>query len=76
MKYFVIPNTRDGCDSPTQPVPVELAQVGEHIQQWLGRFKRQGYFSNCKQERIPLGAISFRVEPAFSHQPRTTKATV
>jgi hypothetical protein len=67
VRYFVFPDSRDGCDIPTQPEPVELENVGAHIAIWLDRFHQQGYFSNARQERIPLDRLSFRLEPEDSH---------
>jgi hypothetical protein len=75
VKYFVVPNLQDGTDLPTQPVPMDLDTVGKHIRIWLeARLKHNGgYVSNCRMERMPVGAISFRVVPetAFNlHQSR------
>lgn len=63
MKYYVIPESRDGCALPTTPDPMPLCDVGTHLDLWLHRFDLQGYFSNCRQERIPLHELSFRVVP-------------
>jgi hypothetical protein len=63
MKYYVIPESLDGCTQPTTPEPIPLEVVSSHITVWLDRFHLQGYFSNCRQERIPLNELSFRVVP-------------
>ena len=67
MKYYAIPETRDGCELPTTPEPMLLEEIGAHLAVWLDRFRLQGYYSNCKQERIPLDGISFRIQPEDSH---------
>jgi hypothetical protein len=63
MKYFVFPDTQDGCQIATRPWPVELRHVGQHIAAWKSRFARQGYFSNCKKQRLSLDAMQFRIVP-------------
>ncbi len=62
-KYLVFPNTADDVHLPTRPEPMPLSEVGIHISAWLMRYEKQGYFSNCNQQRIPLAAISFTIEP-------------
>ena len=84
MKYFVIPETLDGCEIPTIPEPVELKDIPSHLKWWLSRFSHQGYFSNCKLQRIPLHELGFRLQPEFNvvereeppREPRSTRATV
>jgi hypothetical protein len=66
VKYFVIPNSLDGCEIPTVPEPIELELIASHLKWWLQRFVVQGYFSNCKQERIPLYELEFRLQPEFN----------
>jgi hypothetical protein len=63
MKYHAIPETFDGCEMPTAPEPMELEELGKHLAQWLKRYEHQGYFSNCRQERIPLDEIGFTILP-------------
>jgi hypothetical protein len=55
-----MPTTGDGLH--TQPYPVALAEVGEHIKNWLGRFEHQGYYSGIGC-RIALNEIGFKLEP-------------
>lgn len=59
-RYFVMPQTGDGLH--TQPYPVALEEVGQHIKSWLGRFAHQGYYSGIGC-RIALHEIGFRLEP-------------
>lgn len=61
--YFVIPETMDGCELPTQPEPIPLEQVGKHLSEWLARYQVQGYYSNARMERIGLDEITFSVVP-------------
>ena len=64
MKYLVYPITGDDCDDiPTWPEPMPLAKVSEHIEQWLSRYKAQGYYRNAKCQRVELDSIAFRIEP-------------
>jgi hypothetical protein len=64
MKYYVIAETRDDCELPTTPEPMELELIGQHIAEFLAMRRAQGFFLNCRQERIPLGTLCFRVVPA------------
>lgn len=63
MKYFVIPETRDGCDMPTWSEPLPLDQISAHIEEWIKRYERQGYYSNCNHERLVLDEMTFRLVP-------------
>jgi hypothetical protein len=64
MNYFVIPNTGvDHYDLPTTPEPMPLERISGHLLQWLGRYRQQGYYSNVRQERIPLDSITFQIVP-------------
>lgn len=63
MKYYVLIESRDDCDLPTTPEPMHLSQIGEHLARTVGMYERQGYFSNCRQERIPIAALTFRIVP-------------
>lgn len=63
MKVYVYPLAGDGIDNiATQPEPVELLEVGQHIESFLGRYKHQGYFFNANMQRVPLREIKFRLE--------------
>lgn len=64
-RYYVIPQSLDGCDLPTTPEPMELRNVGAHIDRWLRTFELKGqpYFSNCRQEHIPLDELEFKLAP-------------
>jgi hypothetical protein len=64
MKYYVIAETRDDCELPTTPQPMDLESVGQHIAEFLAMRRPQGFFLNCRQERIPLDMLGFRVVPA------------
>jgi hypothetical protein len=59
-RYFVKPQTGDGLH--TQPYPVALAEVGEHIKNWLGQYEAQGYYSGVGY-RLALDKIGFALEP-------------
>jgi hypothetical protein len=61
--YYVIPDAGDNCPVQINCEPVPLSQVSDVMVEFLGRYERQGYFSNCKQERIPLDQLKFTVEP-------------
>jgi hypothetical protein len=63
VKYYVKIESRDGVDMPTTPEPMELGQVGKHITNLLVLYGAQGYFSNCRAERIPVGELEFRIVP-------------
>jgi hypothetical protein len=63
MKYYVVPESRDNCAMPTMPDAVPVQHIGTHIEWWLARFQQQGYYSNARQQRIPLGQLSFRLVP-------------
>jgi hypothetical protein len=63
MKYHIIPDSRDGCTQAIAPEPVPLTKVGAHIARWKAQYDRQGYFSNCRQERLPLDRMEFRLVP-------------
>ena len=65
MKVYVYPLAGDGIDNiATQPDPVELATVGQHIERWLDLYRRQGYYFNANMERVPLGEVRFKLEIA------------
>ncbi len=64
MKFWVVPDTGDGNTLATVPEPISLEDVGAHIVTWLARFETQGHYLNCKQERVPLDEVGFRLEPA------------
>lgn len=64
MKYYVIAETRDDCEVPTTPEPMELESVGQHIAEFLAIRRAQGFFLNCRQERIPLEKLGFRLVAA------------
>ena len=69
MKFYIYPIAGDGIDNiPTQPDPVAEAEVGPHIAAWLQRYARQGYYSNAKQERIPITDLTFRLEQAIEEE--------
>ncbi len=63
MKYYVIAETRDDCELPTTPEPMELELIGQHIAGFLAMRRPQGFFLNCRQERIPLDMLGFRIVP-------------
>ena len=63
-KYYVIAESRDSCELPTTPEPIEPEQVGDNIADFLAARRSQGYFLNCNGERIPLDELAFRVVPA------------
>lgn len=63
MKYFVMIESRDGVQMPTTPEPMDMTHVGEHIELRLSIYRRQGYFSNARQERIPVDSLEFRIVP-------------
>lgn len=62
--YIAIPNTGDGCSMPTSPEAMPLADIGAHLERWLKGYEHQGYFSNCRRERIPLDKLTFTIEYA------------
>jgi hypothetical protein len=62
-RYYVIPDTADGSHLPTQPDAILPDEISREIICFLARYDRQGYYLNCKQERVPLNRIAFRVEP-------------
>lgn len=74
MKYYIIPQSLDGCDLPTQPEALPIEEIGTHLAQWLEPRQRQGYFSNCKMERIPIDKLEFRLVPEESDQKREEQA--
>lgn len=57
--FYVIPDGQDGANLPTQPDPVPVTEIGEHVANYLRRFVHQGYFSNCRREHIPLHELRF-----------------
>lgn len=59
--YFAIVHAKDDNTMPTEPDPRPLAQMSNHLIEWLVRYQVQGYYSNCKQERVPLDQISFTI---------------
>lgn len=61
--YYAIPQVHDDCPMQTACEPMPLAELGVHLAEWLQRYEAQGYFSNCKCERIPLDQISFLIQP-------------
>lgn len=58
-KYFIIVDADDDNDMPTEPRPCLLAEVPAKIEQFLKRYEIQGYYCNCRQDRIPLGDVKF-----------------
>lgn len=70
MKYFVIPESQDGCAFPTTPEGIELSEVGAHIQRFLDtlalnskQMGRPASFSNSNREYIPLTELAFTLRP-------------
>ncbi len=61
--YFVIVDADDDANLPTQPDPVPLSKVSEHIAAWLQRYEAQGYYRNARMETVPLNCIHFILEP-------------
>jgi hypothetical protein len=61
--YNIIPETKDGVQLPISPTPCELAQVGQHIVEWIARYKHQGYYSNCNHEHLYLNEMAFAIVP-------------
>lgn len=59
--YYVIPIANDGNTLATTPRPMPICEVSEHMEAWRKQFKHQGYFFNCKQERVPLFQLSLLV---------------
>lgn len=67
MKYFVLIDSRDGVENiPTTPEPMELAEVGAHIEQRLALYRVQGFFSNARREHLPVDSLEFRIVPEGS----------
>lgn len=62
-KYFASVNSRDGVCLPTQNEAMPLEAMGAHLVEFLKRYEHQGYFSNCRQERIPLDELTFTIAP-------------
>lgn len=62
-RYFASVNSRDGVSLPTQQEAIPLAEMGAHLVAFLKRYEKQGYFSNCRQERIPLDELTFTIAP-------------
>jgi hypothetical protein len=51
---------------PLRPDPFSnVAEAEAFIEQWLNRYKQQGYYSAANGERIPLDVLPFRLK----HQP-------
>ena len=67
IKYFVIPDSQDDCDQPLFPEPMSLEEIVPVLIRWMELVKRQGYFSNCRQEHIEPERLAFRLEPEDSH---------
>jgi hypothetical protein len=64
QKFYVMPDGRDDCDCPTSPDPMPLSAIGAHVALLRSMYRRQGYFSNARQEHIPLDELQFRLVPA------------
>lgn len=62
-RYFILPESQDDCAFPTTPEPIAPWELGEHFHTQLEGWQQQGYFSNCRQERIPIAELSFRIVP-------------
>lgn len=60
-EYYVVPDVGDGCGMPTSPEPMPLAETGAHMDQKIKGWGVQGYYFDCRQKRIPIETIVFRV---------------
>ena len=63
-KYFAIVNAGDNNTLPTQNDPLPLRKIGSHLESFLQRYRAQGYFFNCRMERVPLDKLSFTIVQA------------
>jgi hypothetical protein len=63
LKYFVITESRDNCELPLMPVALPLDECAKVITKRVSMWQLQGYYFNCKQERIPVGELCFRLVP-------------
>lgn len=62
MKVHIYPMAGDGIDNiSTSPEPIELAEVGQHLEDWLRIRIRQGFYSNARQQRIPIAELQFKL---------------
>lgn len=67
MRYSI---TFDAGDGPIWTDNVKsVLDIGLKIENFLKLSERQGYFLNCRQERIPLDEITFTLTPCTNEGP-------
>ena len=64
LKYVAVANCPDGCGMPTFPIALEAEDLGPHIANRLIAMERQGYWSDVRQNRIPLQEVTYTISVA------------
>lgn len=64
LKYELIPDDGSGCQLPTSPEGMTAEELGPHITGRLLAMERQGYWSDVRQNHIPLQDVTYTISVA------------